>query len=252
MRLVLSCSCSQILVRAVSRRNRPPERDIRYHPVDVDRHPDEVVYGPPETDQFACFADAVRRIHEREPRIRDKHDGRSHDVQHHAQADMDFRTEFSPAVVVTVQEYCFEEEQSHIGQKRPAEDIQHVLHERGIKDQQQEGQHRAKRCRKGKRNGEEFDKFVSEVVVPLILGHVANDLNDEREHGDGQYKRRKHEVQLSDDPHYCAAPDDRKFSIVRVRSVLGLLNRNGAGRKNEIGAHQTQRHKQSAEGDHRP
>jgi hypothetical protein len=98
--------------------DRSAERDVRDEPVDVDRHPREVVDRVPDGENGPLVRDPVRRRHERDPGIGDHHDGRADEVQAEPQAEMNQRMKLPPAVVIGVEEERLEEEEQHVREER--------------------------------------------------------------------------------------------------------------------------------------
>ena len=76
---------------------------------------------------------------------------------------------------------------------------------RGVENEEKEGQQSPQGRRKGKGYGEQTGEFVGQIVVARIAVAKADELDRECEHRDGEDERRKHEVQLGDDPHRDAA-----------------------------------------------
>ena len=200
----------QELERGVGGGDRSAEGDVRDDPMDVDRHPGEVVDRVPDGDHRPVRGNPARRHHEREPGVGDEHDPRADDVEAEPQAEMHQRMEFPPAVVVGVEEKGLEEEEHDVGEKRRREHAHQVVRELRVQDDEHERQGRPER--RGQREGdrEQLRELVGEPVVALVSGLVADRLDDEREDGDGEDERREQQVQLGDHPDGHAAADDGK------------------------------------------
>ena len=188
--------------------DRSAERDVRDDPMDVDRHPGEVVDRVPDGEHRPAVRDPARRHHERQPGIGDEHDRRADDVEAEPQAEVHQRMELPPAVVVGVEEEGLEEEEQDVREEGRGEHAHQVVRELRIQDDEHERQGRAER--RGQREGdrEQLRELVGEPVVSLVAGLVADRLDDEREDGDGEDERREQQVQLRDHPDGDAAADD--------------------------------------------
>ena len=212
--------------------DRAAEGDVRDDPVDVDRHPGEVEEGVPEAEEGAALRDGgdeVRdavaidvvalagRHHEGQPGVRDEHDRGADDVQHEAEEQVHLRPELAPAVVVAVEEQRLQEEQQDVGQERRREDVHQVVRELRVEDDQREGQERPEGGGHRERDGEQLRELVRELVVALLLLHVADELDDEGEQRHREDERREQQVELRQHPHGHPAADERH------RAVLGLL-----------------------------
>ena len=112
---------AEVFVRAVRRGDGPTKCDVRDHAVHVNRHPDIVLNRARQTHKLAGVGDAARRVHEREPGVRDKHDCRAGNVQQNPERDVDFRRKLAPPVVVAIEKQRLQEEEAHVRKEGPAE-----------------------------------------------------------------------------------------------------------------------------------
>ena len=187
--------------------------------MDVDRHPRVVVDRVRQRDERAAGGHALRRHHERQPRIGDEHDARADEVEAKAQSQVHQRMELSPAVVIGVEEEGLREEQQDVGQERRRKHAHQVVRELRIQDDEHERQDRAEGGGDRERHRQQLRELVREPVVAQVAGLVANRLDDEREDRDGEDERGEQQVELRRHPDGHAAADERK------RPVLALPGR---------------------------
>ncbi len=144
--------------------DRAPEDDVGDEPVDVDRHPREVVDGLPEGPrELAGVVDAGRRDHERDPGVRHEQDRRAEEVREHADRDVEplpRPREPVPAVVPEVHGERLEEEEGGVEPHGRREDPAHEGPEPGIERDQEEEEEPPEQGRRREGREGELDELV--------------------------------------------------------------------------------------------
>src|ERR1041385_1677863 len=151
MRTIFICLCGQESVCRISRNDTTAERHITQNAMHVERIPEGGMNDVPDVPQEpALLIDSGRRHHEADPRVGQKHEQCTNNVQDHGHAQVNPLEEtlrhLVPAVVIDVQSSALRYEHQCIDMHDWTEDTGQVAKKRWIERQEGENQNTTKNC----------------------------------------------------------------------------------------------------------
>src|SRR5205807_9806465 len=113
--------------------------------------------------------------------VRHDHDEEREDVQQKAQEQMNsFLAALHrvPAIPVQIERRSLQQKERTVNQERRKEDVRQIVHELGIQSDQQEEEDSAEQPGGRVGGGQQFRKFLGQLVVAGVLGPHTHDLAD--------------------------------------------------------------------------
>ena len=217
----------QELERGVGADDRAAEGDIGQETVQIQRVPQWALHDFPQVAGYCAAGriDTRWRHHESRPRISHHQQRRADAVEQQSQRQVHpfavAVTQRVPAVVVNVEQHAFEKKQQCVDKHLRAEGAHHVIHELRVEQEQRQGQGAAEQGGNRVSRQADLHEFVRHVVIAVVAGLEADELDHQHEDRHRQHQRAEEQVHLREYPDDTAAAG----ADVRIIAARGLWRR---------------------------